>query len=195
MTPTTCHCYRELIRSYLHILRATRLTHCPSSLCFRSPEVCCSCVQLATKNSFPRCRWPTYQPSRFAPCAEMRWRHTLAIGVRSGAWRSVVAVHNFSRELQENLQRQTQRNEQICSWILNNQIVLFAQAIHPLQGNSAAHEIDLEVLCRLRDDEGKLISPIDFLQVANQAGSLRSLIGKSSLPFLTGSNDDLMRWH
>ena len=81
-----------------------------------------------------------------------------------------VAVHNFSRELQESLQRQTQRNEQIRGWILNNQIELFAQAIHPSQGNGAEHEIDLEVLCRLRDDEGKLISPIDFLEVANQAG-------------------------
>ena len=45
--------------------------------------------------------------------------------------KNVVAVHNFSRELQEMLQQQTQRNEQIRGWILNNQIELFAQAIHP----------------------------------------------------------------
>ena len=82
----------------------------------------------------------------------------------------VVAVHNFSRELQESLQIQTQRNEQICSWILNNQVVLFAQAIHPSQGNNAAHEVNLEVLCRLRSDENKLLSPMEFLEIANQAG-------------------------
>lgn len=81
-----------------------------------------------------------------------------------------IAVHNFSRELQESMQRQTRRNEQIRGWILNNQIELFAQPIHPSQGNGAAHEIALEVLCRLRDDEGKLLAPADFLEVANQAG-------------------------
>ena len=89
---------------------------------------------------------------------------------QQSADKGVVAVHNFSRELQETLRRQTERNEQICGWILNNQIELFAQAIHPSRGNNAAHEMDLEVLCRLRDDEGNLISPMDFLEVANQAG-------------------------
>ena len=42
--------------------------------------------------------------------------------------------------------------------------------IHPSGANSEAHEIDLEVLCRLRDDDGNLIAPIDFLEIANQAG-------------------------
>ena len=82
----------------------------------------------------------------------------------------VVAIHNFNPELQNSLRKQTQRNAQICSWILNNQIELFAQAIHPAQSNSALHAIDLEVLCRLRDDEGKLVLPTEFFQAANQGG-------------------------
>ena len=81
-----------------------------------------------------------------------------------------IFVHNFNGDLQQSLQQQTARNEQICGWILNNQIELFAQAIHPAQSNSAAHELDLEVLCRLRDDQGKLVSPLEFFEVANQAG-------------------------
>ena len=83
---------------------------------------------------------------------------------------SAVAVHNFSSDLQQLLHLQTERNERIRGWILNNQIELFAQAIHPSGANGAAHEIDLEVLCRLRGDDGHLIAPIDFLEVANQAG-------------------------
>ena len=83
---------------------------------------------------------------------------------------SAISVYDFNRDLQQSLQQQTERNEQICGWILNNQIELFAQAIHPAQSNSAAHELDFEVLCRLRDDEGKLVSPIEFFEVANQLG-------------------------
>ena len=82
----------------------------------------------------------------------------------------VVPVHNLSRELQERLQQQALRKAQIEGWILDNKIELFAQAIHPAQRNGAAHETDLEVLCRLRDDEGKLVSPGEFFHVANQSG-------------------------
>ena len=88
---------------------------------------------------------------------------------------SAVAVHNFSSDLQQLLHLQTERNERIRGWILNNQIELFAQIIHPSGGNSGAHEIDLEVLCRLRSDDGHLIAPIDFLEVANQAGFANQL--------------------
>jgi EAL domain-containing protein (putative c-di-GMP-specific phosphodiesterase class I) len=83
---------------------------------------------------------------------------------------SAISVHDFSGELQESLRRQTQRNEQIRGWILANQIELFAQAIHPSQNDGAAHEVAVEVLCRLRDDEGQLVEPADFFEVANQAG-------------------------
>ena len=83
---------------------------------------------------------------------------------------ALVAVHNFSSDLQQLLHLQTERNERIRGLILNNQIELFAQVIHPSGGNSGAHEIEFEVLCRLRDDDGHLIAPIDFLEVANQAG-------------------------
>lgn len=109
---------------------------------------------------------PGDEPSALLVMASLA---TLAVrqqSMGSGA----IFVHNFSRDLQESLQRQTQRNEQICSWILNNQIELFAQAIHPAQSNGAAHELDFEVLCRLRDDEGKFVSPPEFFEVANQAG-------------------------
>ena len=94
---------------------------------------------------------------------------TLAVRQQSTV-AGAVAVHNFNRDLQQSLQQQTERNEQIRGWILNNQIELFAQAIHPVQSNSAAHELDFEVLCRLRDDEGKLVSPVEFFEVANQTG-------------------------
>ena len=83
---------------------------------------------------------------------------------------SAVAVHNFSSDLQQLLHLQTERNERIRGWILNNQIELFAQVIHPARANGAAHEIELEVLCRLRGDDGHLIAPLDFLEIANQAG-------------------------
>ena len=81
-----------------------------------------------------------------------------------------ISVYDFNRDLQQSLQQQTERNEQICGWILNNQIELFAQAIHPAQSNSAAHELDLEVLCRLCDDKGVLVFPVEFFEAADQAG-------------------------
>ncbi len=83
---------------------------------------------------------------------------------------AAVAVHNFSHDLQQMLQLQTQRNERIRGWILNNQIELFAQPIHPAEGSCDPCEMDIEVLCRLRDESGNLVLPIDFLEVATQAG-------------------------
>ena len=83
---------------------------------------------------------------------------------------SAIAVHAFSAELQAALQRQMQRNEHIRGWIQNNAIELFAQVIHPSGGSAVAGHIELEVLCRLRDDTGVLLAPADFLEVANQAG-------------------------
>ena len=108
---------------------------------------------------------PGVEPSALLVMASLA---TLALRQQSTGLGEVF-VHDFNRDLQEILQQQTARNEQICGWILNNQIELFAQAIHPAQSNSAGHELDLEVLCRLRDDEGRLVPPIEFFEVANQA--------------------------
>lgn len=83
---------------------------------------------------------------------------------------SAHSVHAFSAELQGALQRQMQRNEHIRGWIQNNAIELFAQVIHPSGGSAVAGQVELEVLCRLRDDAGGLLAPADFFEVANQAG-------------------------
>ena len=72
---------------------------------------------------------------------------------------SAIAVHAFSAELQAALQRQMQRNEHIRGWIQNNAIELFAQVIHPSGGSAVAGHMELEVLCRLRDDMFKGVAP------------------------------------
>jgi len=89
-------------------------------------------------------------------------------------------IHDVSAQLQETLRQQTQRNEQIRGWILGNRIELFAQAILPARGTLVDDGKDgmhlpvegkhIEVLCRLRDDVGELVPPVDFLEVANQSG-------------------------
>ncbi len=79
-------------------------------------------------------------------------------------------VHELTPELQSMIQNVARRKDQVRSWIAANQIELYAQVIEPSRGEAEPTQIDIEVLCRLRDDKGALIEPAEFFEIANQAG-------------------------
>ncbi len=79
-------------------------------------------------------------------------------------------VHELTPELQSMIQAVARRTDQVRSWIVANQIELYAQVISPSRSEDQSAQIDLEVLCRLRDDKGALIEPAEFFNIANQSG-------------------------
>ena len=79
-------------------------------------------------------------------------------------------VHEFSPALRADMEQDARRHDHIRNLIVANQIVLFAQIIKPACAETAASGIDLEVLCRLRDQGGEVLQPDAFFHIANQAG-------------------------
>ncbi len=79
-------------------------------------------------------------------------------------------VHELTPELQSNIQDIARRKDQIRSWIAANQIELYAQLIEASRTEDRSAQIDMEVLCRLRDDKGALLPPAEFFDIANQSG-------------------------
>ena len=79
-------------------------------------------------------------------------------------------VHALTPELQSTIQRVARRKDQIRSWIAANQIELYAQVIEASRTEDQSAQIDMEVLCRLRDDKGALLQPAEFFDIANQSG-------------------------
>ena len=79
-------------------------------------------------------------------------------------------VHELTAELRSKTQQLARRKDQIRSWIVANQIELYAQVIEASRAENQAPQIDMEVLCRLRDDQGVLLQPEEFFDIANQSG-------------------------
>lgn len=79
-------------------------------------------------------------------------------------------VHALTPELQSTIQQVARRKDQIRSWIVANQIELYAQMIEASRAEDPSPQIHMEVLCRLRDDKGVLLPPAEFFDVANQSG-------------------------
>ena len=79
-------------------------------------------------------------------------------------------VHALTLELQSTIQQAARRKDQIRSWIVANQIELYAQVIEASRPEDQLPQIDMEVLCRLRDDKGMLLQPAEFFDIANQSG-------------------------
>ncbi len=84
-------------------------------------------------------------------------------------------VHALTPELQDAVQQTARRKDQVRSWIVANRIELFGQIIEASRSEDQATQIDMEVLCRLLDDKGTLLQPVEFLDIANQSGMAAQL--------------------
>ena len=79
-------------------------------------------------------------------------------------------VHELTPELQSMIHDAARRKDQVRSWIVANQIELYAQMIEPARAEDKTAQIDIEVLCRMHDDKGVLLPPTEFFDIANQSG-------------------------
>ena len=84
-------------------------------------------------------------------------------------------VHELTSELQDAVEQAARRKDQIRSWIVANRIELFGQIIEASRSEDQSPQIDVEVLCRLRDDKGTLLLPVEFFDIANQSGMAAQL--------------------
>ncbi len=88
---------------------------------------------------------------------------------------STPVVHALTSELQEAIQQTARRKDQIRSWIVANRIELFGQIIEASRSEDQSPQIDVEILCRLLDDKGTRLQPVEFLDIANQSGMAAQL--------------------
>ena len=86
-----------------------------------------------------------------------------------------LVVHEFSPALRAEMEQDARRKDHIRNLIIANQIELFAQVIKPACAQTVAPGIDLEILCRLRDQGGEILQPDAFVHIANQAGMSAAL--------------------
>ena len=84
-------------------------------------------------------------------------------------------VHALTPELQAAIRQTARRKDQIRSWIVANRIELFGQVIEASRSEDQSPQIDVEILCRLRDDKGALLQPVEFFEIANQSGMAAQL--------------------
>ena len=107
--------------------------------------------------------------SSFTDAAEVERAADMACFMAKRTGRNRICVHSSKNRAVDTMRSQMQLVSRIQDAIDANRLRLYGQAIRPLEGD-AEHGMHFEVLVRMVDEVGKMISPGEFLPAAERYG-------------------------
>ena len=110
----------------------------------------------------------------FADAAAVEKAADMACFMAKRTGRNRICVHSSTNQAVDTMRSQMQLVSRIQEAIDENRLRLYGQAIRPLEGD-AEHGIHFEVLVRMVDEAGKMVSPGEFLPAAERYGLMDQL--------------------
>ncbi len=105
----------------------------------------------------------------FTDAAEVEKAADMACFMAKRTGRNRICVHSSTNQAVDTMRSHMQLVSRIQEAIDENRLRLHGQAIRPLEGD-AEHGIHFEVLVRMVDEAGKMVSPGEFLPAAERFG-------------------------
>ncbi len=105
----------------------------------------------------------------FSDAAEVEKAADMACFMAKRTGRNRICVHSSTNQVVDTMRSHMQLVSRIQEAIDENRLRLHGQAIRPLEGD-AEHGIHFEVLVRMVDEAGKMVSPGEFLPAAERFG-------------------------